>query len=132
MYLRPISNIFAKIMFLNIISPLIFKNHPAIIHKIREFKGNNIFDAEKSSISKIVLSNNFRLFKTPKDNVAGTLIDATIKNIIIHAFNLDNLNLSTKVAQGTSSMLIPDVIAAQNNKIKNATITARDLHKYFW
>ena len=120
MYFSPISNIFAKILFFNIISPLIFKNHPAIIHKIREFKGISIFDAEKSSISKIVFPNSFISPKIPNDKVAGMLIKATAKNIIIHAFNLDIFNLSTKVAQGTSSMLIPDVTAAQNNKIKNA------------
>ena len=120
MYFKPISNIFAKSCFLNIISPLIFKNHPAITHKIREFKGNKIFDAEKSSISNIVLSKSFKLFKIPKDNVAGMLIADTMKNIKMLAFTRDNLNLSTKVAHGTSNMLIPEVIAAQNNKIKNA------------
>ena len=58
--------------------------------------------------------------KIPKDNDAGTEnIDIMINNMQ-QALSLDILNLSTRVAQGPSIMLIPEVTAAQNSNTKNA------------
>ena len=41
----------------------------------------------------------------------------------MQAFVLENLNLSMRVAQGPSIILIPEVTAAQKSNIKNAQAT---------
>jgi hypothetical protein len=100
--------------------PLIFKYQPEIKHKNRVFIGSIIFDVKKSKKSKIVLPNNFISPKSPNDSVAGIAITAIALNSIILALILEILNLSIRVAQGPSKMLIPEVTAAQNSSIKNA------------
>ena len=78
-----------------------------------------MFEVKKSRKSKTVLSNNFILFKIPKERVAGIAISEMIQNRTRQALILDNFNFSTRVAQGASNILIPDVTAAQSSNIKN-------------
>ena len=100
--------------------PLIFKYHPEIKHKNNAFKGNIRFDVIKSRKSNIVLSKILTPFSIPKERVAGIAITEIIPNKMEHAFILDILNLSIIVAHGPSRILIPEVTAAQNSKMKNA------------
>lgn len=120
MYFSPKLNNFADILFFIKFCPLIFRYQPEIRHKNRVFSGSIIFEVKKSKNSKSVLSNILKSFKSPNDSVVGIAISEIIVNKIVQAFALEILNLSTRVAQGPSTMLIPDVTAAQNNKIKNA------------
>lgn len=61
------------------------------------------------------------LLKIPKDKVAGIARADIIKNNIVQAFILDILNLSVNDAHGPSTILMPEVTAAQNNNTKNAS-----------
>ena len=103
--------------------PLILKYQPEIKHKNRVLSGSIIFDVKKSKKSNIVRPNIIMWSKTPNDSVAGIAIREIIKNSMQHALILDILNLSISVAHGPSIILIPEVIAAQNSKIKNAKET---------
>ena len=82
-----------------------------------------MFDVVKSKRSKRVLSKSLKLPKSPKDNVVGIAINEIMKNNITQAFVLEILNLSIKVAQGPSTMLMPEVSAAQKRSTKNAQET---------
>ena len=84
------------------------------------FIGSIIFEVIKSIKSNIDLSKNLIPFKIPKDSVAGIEKILIMPNITAQAFILENLNLSVRVAQGPSRILIPDVTAAQNKRIKKA------------
>ena len=117
------SNSFAKNLFEINCSPLIFKNHPAIIHKNSAFKGIKTFEVAKSRKSKIVFPIIFTLSKTPNESDAGIAIADIIQNKIKQAFLRDILNLSVIDATGTSIMLIPDVTAAARSRIKKAAET---------
>jgi len=79
-----------------------------------------MFDVKKSRKSNIVFPNIVAFSNNPKDNVAGIATTEIRINKITDAFILDILNLSIKVAQGPSTILIPDVIAADNKSTKNA------------
>ena len=101
-------------------SPLIFRYQPEIKHKNRVFIGSIILEVKKSRKSKIDLSRNFIPLKSPNDRVAGIAKIPIIANNMQQAFILEILNLSISVAQGPSRILIPEVTAAQNSRIKNA------------
>jgi hypothetical protein len=66
------------------------------------------------------LSNNFILPSKPNDKVAGIASSVIAKNIRVQALIRDILNRSIRVAQGPSTILIPDVTAAQKRSTKNA------------
>ena len=78
-----------------------------------------MFDVKKSKKSKTVFPNILKSPNAPKESVAGIAIKDITTNKIVHALILETLNLSINVAHGPSIMLIPDVIAAHNNKTKN-------------
>ena len=59
-----------------------------------------------------------------KDNVTGIAHKDIIQNKKALALTLVNLNLSTKIAHGTSKILMPEVTEVQNNNIKNKLETA--------
>ena len=120
---NPMSNNVDKTLFLINISLLNFKPHAAIKHKLSAFIGIKTFAVIKSKKSKIVFWKIVRCFKRPKDNVAGIAIIEIIPNKIADALTLEILNLSIKVATGTSKILIPDVNAATRRNIKNAIKT---------
>ena len=120
-YFRPISKNVAKILFLKNILPLIFKNHPAIMHKINALKGIKTFEVIKSRKSNNVFLHIVKFPNTPKDSVAGIASIDIIKNTKKQAFPRDIFNLSINDAIGTSIMLIPEVIAAAKRSIKNKT-----------
>ena len=90
------------------------------MHRNSVFNGNIIFDVIKSRKSKRDLSKIFKSDNKPNDNVAGIANAEIMQNKIVHAFILEILNLSIKDAHGPSKTLIPEVTAAQNNKMKNA------------
>ena len=85
------------------------------------FKGSIRFEVTKSSKSKRVLPNIFKSPKIPNDKVVGIAMAEIMKNKIVQAFLLDIPNLSTIVAHGPSTILIPEVTAAQKSNIKNAS-----------
>ena len=119
MYFKAISNKIANILLLINVLPLIFKNHPANIHKINALNGIRMLDVMKSRKSKIVFLQIVKFSNNPNDKQAGTEIKPIIMNNIVQAFLRDTLNLSDIEAVGTSKILIPDVIAAARSKIKN-------------
>ena len=103
--------------------PFILRYQPDIRHKNKVFNGSITFEVKKSKKSKIDLSKILQFPRSPNESVAGTARADINTNKITHAFCLDILNLSIRVAQGPSRILIPEVTAAQNNKIKNAQET---------
>ena len=118
--LSPISKRKETNLFFINCSPLIFKNQPAIKHRNKAFKGINMFAVKKSNKSNIVLSEILKLLKTPKDNAAGIASNDITINNIEQARTLEIFHLSIIDATGTSTMLIPDVIAATKSRMKNA------------
>ena len=120
---NPMSNNVDKTLLLINISLLNFNPQAAIKHKTSAFIGINTFAVIKSKKSKIVFWKIVRCFNKPKDNVAGIAIIEIIPNKIVDALTLEILNLSIKVATGTSKMLIPDVNAATRRNTKNAIKT---------
>ena len=93
------------------------------MHKNKVLSGSITFDVRKSRKSNKVLPIIFTSPKIPKDKVAGIAIADIMQNSMVQAFVRDILNLSISVAQGPSTILIPEVSAAQNNKTKNANET---------
>ncbi len=118
---KPISNSFAKNLFFIRVTPLSFNAQPAIKQRNSAFNGINMFEVIKSRKSKSVLPNIFNPLNIQNDNVVGIAIAEIIKNKIVQALLRDIPNLSTIVAQGPSTILIPDVTAAQKSSTKNAT-----------
>ena len=115
----PSSNNVKIILFEKSFEYLSFIKCPTQRQIIQVFKGSIMFDVVKSRKSKNVLPNILKFSKSPKDRVAGIAIIAIIKNIIDVAFSLVILNFSINAAVGASTMLIPDVNAANKRKIKN-------------
>lgn len=100
--------------------------HPAIRQTTNVLKGKSIFEVVKSSKSKNVLSASLKLANGPKDKVAGILTAAIIKLTIIVAFLRERLKFSINEEIEVSIILIPDVIAAKNNRIKNTTPNSKE------
>lgn len=96
---------------------------PEIKHKNSVFSGSMTFDVKKSKKSNMDLLKIKQPFSMPNDKVAGIAIIEIKINSSVQAFILDILNLSVIVAHGPSRTLIPEVIAAQSNNIKNSNAT---------
>ena len=84
------------------------------------FIGIKIFAVRKSRLSKIVFPQILKLFKSPNDKLAKMDKIATDIETKTFALILVIFALSIKLATGTSKILIPDVSAAKNNRMKNA------------
>lgn len=87
------------------------------------FKGIRQFEVIKSKKSKTFFPKIRKSPNKPKERAAGIEIAAIIQKETTHAFIREMCNLSAKEAIGTSIILIPEVTAAANNKIKNAADT---------
>ena len=100
--------------------PLIFKYHPEIKHRNKVFNGSIKFEVTKSRKSNSVLPNILKPPQHPNDKDAGIAISEMIQNSMVQAFLREIPNRSIIVAQGPSTMLIPEVNAAQKSNTKNA------------
>ena len=93
------------------------------MHMNKAFRGIKRFEVIKSRKSKIDLLSMVKWLKTPKESVAGIARADTIKNKYVQALFLDIFILSIIDAIGTSIMLMPEVMAAASNRVKNAAET---------
>ena len=121
--LNPKSKNNTSTLFFIMLFPLILKYQPEIKQRNRVLSGSIIFDVKKSRKSKIVRPKILISPKIPNDRVAGIAMSEIIRNNMQQALILVILNLSISVAHGPSTILMPEVTAAQNNSMKNAKET---------
>lgn len=98
-----------------------FKIQPTIKHNNIVVEGIITVDVAKSNKSKTVLPNIVKFFIKPKDKQLGMTKAATIIETTTVAFSLDILSASLNDEIDASSILMEEVNAAKNNKIKNVT-----------
>ena len=103
------------------ISPRSFKLQPAIKHRNKVFNGIKITEVVKSKKSKNVFPNKVKFCNNPNERAAVTAITEIMQNKIAQAFVLVIWKRSINTETGASTMLIPEVIAADSNNTKKAT-----------